>query len=392
MAAGTHLAAIVNLHNEGQSALPSLISAWRATQVAMDRGIDTEFLVVLDSADEPTREIAVEWESRGSRIVEVDVSDLGQARNAAALASSSDWLAFLDGDDLWSENWLAESYDRAASTDADDLVVFHPQCNVIFGDHHSVVHHIASHSSWFSWARARLHNPWTALSMVRRAVVASVPYPSNDLERGFGFEDWSWNLEVLRRGGRHEVIDDTCHFIRRTNGASLLSKSNTALRTPYPNSTGDDSSVPGQVSTVSTSLQRDHTLPPTFSSGPFISSAVLNQQIRRATAIEPAISRTLPATTTVLPQNHNTHITDEQVALEQIDVAIREGAHTITSAIEQSTKLTELPEALMMRVVAEVLLNQSLAEVPHGPHELITQCMSYFPQLREGAQGERFLS
>lgn len=227
--------AAVNLHREGSAALPSMISAWRSVEHARAHGINAELLLVLDRSDDSTTRVADRWTSRGARVVHVDVGDLGAARNrAVATCGDSEWIAFLDADDLWGEYWLTAAYTAVLESGGESQHdVWHPAVNIIFGDHHSLLHHVDSSDASFSWARFRLHNQWTALSFVRRSTIEDIPYPRNDLASGFGFEDWSWNEEVLRRGGRHRVVADTCHFIHRSSNPSLLSQSQHALRTPY---------------------------------------------------------------------------------------------------------------------------------------------------------------
>ena len=223
--------AVVNLHREGRAATPSLISAWRAINAVAAAGYIGHLMIVLDRADDETALLAKTWDERGAQLVSCNQGDLGSARNAAVASSDAEWFAFLDADDLWSENWLVNALKAAGEIPTSNGPdVLHPAVNVIFGDHHSLLHHRSSDDPSFSWARFRLHNAWTALSFARRRDLAQLPFPRNTLDEGFGYEDWSWNMAVLDRGGRHHVVADTCHFIRRMDEPSLLSDSRNALR------------------------------------------------------------------------------------------------------------------------------------------------------------------
>lgn len=384
------IAAVVNLHCEGPSATPSLVSAWRAAEAARQNGQSVQLVLALDRADQSTVALANEWADRGARLVECDEGDLGAARNAAANAVDTEWIAFLDGDDLWSENWLVSASEVAAQrhTTGADLFVLHPAVNVIFGDNHSLLHHRSSDDPSFSWTRFRLHNAWTALSYVRRDNLLQLPYPRNDLEQGNGFEDWSWNMAVLDRGGSHQVVADTCHFIRRSKGGSLLGASQRALRTPYPL---DDESIVltsrPPVVELSELTAIDPTLPPTHSLEDHALSEVLLEQIRLAETIEPAIADTLTSSghPRQIAQNFNTHVTAEQRALESVELILANNApNTVADALADSAELTELAPGEQHRVVAEVLRSVSSRTLPRGSSLLIDATLQTFPQLDRG--------
>ena len=54
------VAAVVNLHNEGFLAVPSLISAWRAVEHARSMDIAVELILCLDDPDDATRQVAAQ--------------------------------------------------------------------------------------------------------------------------------------------------------------------------------------------------------------------------------------------------------------------------------------------------------------------------------------------
>lgn len=374
------ITAVVNLHQEGASAEPSIISAWRAMGQCNDVSLSANLLLALDSPDEATVALAEKWRDRGVDVLTIHEGDLGEARNAAAAQTDAKWIAYLDGDDLWGENWLVTAH-AAAQTAADRFDVFHPQVNIIFGDHHSLLHHIDSDSDDFRWSRFCLHNAWTALSFVQRELVAEMPYPRNELESGFGFEDWSWNMAVLDAGGRHRVVPDTCHFIRRTNDGSLLADSQQALRTRYPHLAPSpernlqlrDLPQRENQAEVSTSTHRDARVE--------LTPEIL-EQVRLAATIEPAVSHTLSAdgTPRSLPQNFNTHDTAAQSALEELWV-LRGGGGTVGEICDRSTLLVGLPSADRIAVVAEFLLAERALGRATGESALIAEAADVYSQL-----------
>lgn len=383
--------AVVNLHREGERAIPSIVSAWRAIERAETEGISSELWLVLDDADPETLTVARRWEDRGAHILETAVTDLGSARNEAIRAATTEWIAFLDADDLWGEDWLllahkaATNYGRDGATVDRSIDVWHPLVNVIFGDHHSLLHHIDSTDPRFRFSRFRLHNAWTALCFARREDLLALPYPRNNLEFGFGFEDWSWNEAVLRRGGRHHVVADTCHFIQRTDAPSLLGQSQSALRTRYPlRSTFDMSMVDSEplwpeVSSVPPDLDSTHIL-----STVDLSDRIF-EQVRLAATIAPSAAETVSpgGYPRELLQNFNTHVTNAQLALEQVSEELSsDGDASLAAVLDRCQLLLGLDEPDRAKVIAEIMLDEIPSARDVGRSELIDATIAIYPQLR----------
>lgn len=150
-------------------------------------------------------------------------ADLALSRNKSIDQCQGTFVALLDGDDLWAPNWLNKSI-QYARTSPDTPQILHPQYNVYFGrGNQYIFEHIDSSSRSFSADYARHANCWTALSFAKRSHYLEYPYRSNQIDKGFGYEDWTWNVQLLEAGFRHVVIYDTAHFIRQNNFGSSLS-------------------------------------------------------------------------------------------------------------------------------------------------------------------------
>ena len=122
---------IINLHREGALARPSLKSALRARYRAEERGLRIELIAVLDCPDEATSTCVGAVGLGAIQVVDVTVDDLGEARNAGVEAAAGQWITFLDGDDMWCENWLADAYACAQARGTN--VILHPLANLYFG-------------------------------------------------------------------------------------------------------------------------------------------------------------------------------------------------------------------------------------------------------------------
>ena len=228
------LTVTIIFHHEGPLAIPALSSMHDLVRCAEQAGISIEARAVLDRPDALTTRIV---EARGGWLHGVDVvsvGDLGLARNAGVKAAAGNYLAFLDGDDLWGSEWLARAY-RAATT-SPDRAIWHPQTLYYFTEadfnNHSVtrapnpgtrsffMHHSCSEHG-FDPNVLFLNNIWTANVLSHRSVHEQFPYEPVNRAQGFGVEDWSWNIHTVWAGIHHRIVPDTVHLIRVKEAGSL---------------------------------------------------------------------------------------------------------------------------------------------------------------------------
>lgn len=212
--------AVINGHREGAMlamAIKSALSAKANSNALID------IHVVLDRPDEVTRAIANTYRDT-CMVSEVDFADLGASRNFGVEGSNSKYIAFLDGDDLWSFNWLSKAHEISDSTEAN--IVLHPEINVYFNNGHpkqlgAITRHIASSSQEFNLSVLAQANYWTALSFAPRELYLRFPFRRVSVGLGNGFEDWAFNLETSTAGIDHAIAPETAHFIRDKNVGSM---------------------------------------------------------------------------------------------------------------------------------------------------------------------------
>lgn len=217
------ISCVINGHNEGKILKASIESALLSADFARSKGHFVSLTIVLDSPNRETLDVASHF-SNLATVHEVDFKDLGRSRNFGISISNEDYIAFLDGDDLWSRNWLA------AAAEADGMhagsVVWHPKFSVYFsgnpvGKSGFVYEHIDQESDKFRRSILASQNYWTALSFARKTTFQNVCYLEVDPAEKSGFEDWSFNLKSIQMGYIHKVVPQTVHFIRQKGSSSM---------------------------------------------------------------------------------------------------------------------------------------------------------------------------
>jgi len=208
---------IITGHREKNIILPSLKSALNNLQQLKKIGVAGEINLVLDNPDPMTLDSCLKFRNLVNLHL-VDFWDPSQSRNFAISVSNYDYVAFLDGDDLWGLNWLSNAWNFQQNLPG-EYAVLHPKFNYYFSNHPKDLHarlteQISSIDDRYDQDRLAGVNYWTALSFGHRSIFEKVPFTKNDSELGIGFEDWTFNIATVHAGYRHLIVDKTIHFIR----------------------------------------------------------------------------------------------------------------------------------------------------------------------------------
>jgi hypothetical protein len=236
-------------HREGAFALPALASMQELVFTAREAGISVEARAVLDNVDDLTRQLI---STRGiwlDEVEEVSFGDCGLSRNKGTLSANGEFLAFLDGDDLWGSEWLRLAYRAATDPDAPKDAIWHPESLFVFDWNDFERQSLSSHlhhgtnsfhyfqhpfeSSDFLLNTVLFESIWSANVFARRSIYLAHPYKGIDKEVGFGVEDMSWHIETIWANIPHLVVGDTVHILRVKESGSLHEKNVAEGLLPY---------------------------------------------------------------------------------------------------------------------------------------------------------------
>ncbi len=220
MAETVDVSVVLTAHREGVLAGATAHSARRAVARAeAELGLCCEVVLVLDRASEATATVLRNaFEGLSLTVLETDEGDPGQARNRGIAAARGQCSAFLDGDDLWSENWLGEAW-RLIGRRPDCIA--QSACNMVFGNERNLWWHIDSEGPLFDPEYLHWANYWDAMTFARTGLYRKYPFRRNDLRLGFGHEDWHWNAWTIAEGVAHKPVPGTVHFKRRHAGSQM---------------------------------------------------------------------------------------------------------------------------------------------------------------------------
>lgn len=207
------LSVIVTAHREGYLIYRTLRSLYRARLYAEKRGLKIEFVVIRNSADAATteqiRRVAKRLEL--DRIITKDFGPVGPARNYGAKKARADIISICDGDDLYSENWLYDSY---LATKQDRLGIWHPQFMVGFDGERYLSELYNQNDSHLDIRELLFNHFWSAIITTRRENLLNNPTPTTPAGSGFAYEDWAFNMDLIAAGCHHRVVPNTARFYR----------------------------------------------------------------------------------------------------------------------------------------------------------------------------------
>jgi Glycosyl transferase family 2 len=223
----TDLTLIVTAHDETMVCGPTMESADVAVEAARAAGYTVQTIIALDKATEATtryfHQPAFDHWERWT----MDEGDLGRVRNALVPQTSGRFIAFLDADDLFSENWLSDGLDAmTAADDRGERIIAHPEVNIIFDGGKYLWQNVDQDSPLFTPHFLYVRNCYDSLCMAPRDAHVTVPYIHRDIPHGLSYQDWQFAIETMSRGWKHVVVPDTIIFKRKRDFSLVLESRN----------------------------------------------------------------------------------------------------------------------------------------------------------------------
>lgn len=220
------LTVVVTAHSETIVAGPAMRSAERAILHAEAAGFSVERLIGFDA---PTNECRAYFSQSSFSIwkpMEFDFRDQGRTRNELAKLASGNWVAFLDADDLFSENWLTiGAKSLAEAKHRDQRVIVHPEIYWFFDAAQSALVSPGQGDPLFLMQYFYFANYYDALCLAPRDAYQDIPYADRDINGGFAYEDWQWNIETMWAGWQHIIAKNTIIFKRRRDNSQTIESS-----------------------------------------------------------------------------------------------------------------------------------------------------------------------
>ena len=222
----------VTAHNEGLVAHKTMRSILEATKRLEEKKISYEILIHIDNGDQITKDYFKRYAKMPNVVIyENNFGDPGPSRNFLAQKASGEYLTFLDGDDLISDNWLVVAY--GALIGATEEVIVHPEGILTFGTEVNNVLTIQTETLPREKDTIVLlgENRWCAILMAKTSTLLKFPY--QHLTGGYSHEDYVFNVETTNAGIKHIIAKETILFYRRSNNSRLSSSNNTNQIIPY---------------------------------------------------------------------------------------------------------------------------------------------------------------
>jgi hypothetical protein len=224
---GTDLTLIVTAHDETLVCGPTMASADVAVGAARAAGYTVQTVIALDKATEATtayfhQSCFDHWERWT-----MGEGDLGRVRNALVPRTSGRFIAYLDADDLFSENWLADGLGTVTAAEArGERIIAHPEVNIVFDGGKYLWQNVDQDSPLFTPHYMYVRNCYDSLCLTPREAHLAVPYVQRDVPNGLSFQDWQFAVETMAGGWKHVVVPDTIIFKRRRDFSLVVESRN----------------------------------------------------------------------------------------------------------------------------------------------------------------------
>lgn len=218
------LSVVITAHDEGLIIHKTLRSVFDALDKVKEADYSYEVIIHVDNGDGATLDYLKRYE--GNKEIKIfcnNFGDLGSSRNYAVKVSKGNMIAFLDGDDLISDNWFIKALEMVKMSKKN--IIVHPEAILTFGVNQPNILTIQVDSKNTKRETVVLAsaNMWCSVAFAKKEVFKEHPYKK--LGKGYCYEDWIFNIETIEEDIPHRIAKDTVLFYRRSEN-SMLSSNN----------------------------------------------------------------------------------------------------------------------------------------------------------------------
>jgi hypothetical protein len=225
------LSAVINFHREGPIVNHSIASYLENVKRINDGKSEVIKIAILDNPDSITQKIVEQYKDHFDYFEIVSFGDFGKAKNYAFNLVDTDYIAYFDGDDLWSKDWLSS----CMSTKVKDNCVLHPEYVYYFNKSdfsntslfdkpsHGCSSFFMKHidSKLIDKRKIYLNNIYTSNMFTSANILSKYPFLEKNVEKAHGVEDWAWNALTLYSNIHHSIVNDVVHLVRVKTSNSL---------------------------------------------------------------------------------------------------------------------------------------------------------------------------
>lgn len=231
------ISVIICGHQEGRLLHRTLKSVFKAIDYAAEKGLmGIEVIVSLDNPSEETLHyLKTSIYVNHLSIYKNHFEDVGLSRNFAVKKAKGEFIAFLDGDDLFCKNWLFEAFSFFKKTLNKNQIV-HPEYLINFEKKSLIWKRISSNDPNFRYGTMLYANCWDLTCFLPKFIALLHPFSACPRNSGWGMEDYHFFLETLGSGVEHVVIPQTAVYIRVKSSGSRLAEHTNDNAIPQKNS------------------------------------------------------------------------------------------------------------------------------------------------------------
>jgi glycosyltransferase involved in cell wall biosynthesis len=216
----------ITTHNEGlilYRTLRSIISQIDYCSNRLD-DIAFEINIAMDCPDSETIScvelMTRTFNSYNIKVFRIEEADISASRNMLISKSSGKYIAFFDGDDFFSLNYIYNCYIKAEKNSTPS--VYCTESCITFESSNSFWKKSPENTKYSESGTLLLENPFQGQLFVHSDIYKKIKYDSVSKGSGYGTEDMHWNTKVIASGYKFLLVPDTIYFYRVKKENSLL--------------------------------------------------------------------------------------------------------------------------------------------------------------------------